>query len=149
MPAQLVPVGPTVAADVPEDKVIVFADGIPGLPRHKRFAIFDLAPDSPFHVLRSVEDPAISMIVTVPWVFFPDYSFELSDLEQANLGLEAPGDAVVFCSVLLDADRKDTVYLNLLGPFVVNYASLKGCQLVLAGSGQPLRAPVTLPRVAD
>lgn len=149
MSSQPAPAEPAVTGDVPENKIITFADGIPGLPRHKRFAIFDLAPDSPFHVLKSVDDPAVSMVVTVPWVFFPDYSLEISDVEQANLGLNAPADAVVFCSVVLDQDRRDTVFLNLMGPFVVNYANLQGCQLVLAGSGHPLRAPVTLPKVSE
>lgn len=134
---------------VPEEKVITFPDGIPGLPGCRRFALFDLAPDSAFQLLQSVDDPAISMIVTVPWLFFADYAPEMSDVEQANLEVRGPEDVVVLCSVVMSPDQKDTVFLNLMGPFVVNPTTRRGCQLVLAGSGYPLRAPVTLPKASE
>jgi flagellar assembly factor FliW len=49
--------------------------------------------------------------------------------------------------VVLTPEDKDTVFVNLMGPFVVNPNTRRGCQFVLAGSGYPLRAPVKLPRV--
>ena len=131
--------------DIPEEKVISFDDGIPGFPSSRRFVLVDLVPDSAFQLLQSVDTPDVSMIVTVPWLFFPDYAPELSDVEQQSLAVERPEDAVVFCSVLLSPDDKDTVYVNLMGPFVVNPKTRRGCQLVLADSGYPLRAPVKLP----
>jgi flagellar assembly factor FliW len=133
------------ADDIPEDKVILFDEGIPGLPDCHRFVILDLAPDSAFQVLQSVDSPEVSMIVTVPWLFFPDYAPELSDMEQASLAIGGPEDVALFCSVVLMPEEKDTVYVNLMGPFVVNPGTRRGCQFVLAGSGYPLRAPVKLP----
>ena len=131
--------------DMPEDKVILFDEGIPGLPECHRFVLLDLAPDSAFQVLQSVDSPEVSMIVTVPWLFFPDYAPELSDVEQASLAIGGPEDVALFCSVVLMPEEKDTVYVNLMGPFVVNPGTRRGCQFVLAGSGYPLRAPVKLP----
>ena len=64
------------------------------------------------------------------------------DLEE-ELGIERCEDAVVFCPVTLDADN-DRVYINLLGPFVMNAETLRGRQLVLTGSEYPTRAPVDL-----
>ena len=133
--------------EIPEDKVILFDEGIPGLPDCRRFVILDLAPDSAFQVLQSVDSPEVSMIVTVPWLFFPDYAPELSDLEQASLGIDGPEDVALFCSVVLMPDEKDTVFVNLMGPFVVNPSTRRGSQFVLASSGYPLRAPVKLPEV--
>ena len=133
--------------EIPEDKVILFDEGIPGLPDCRRFVILDLAPDSAFQVLQSVDTPDVSMIITVPWLFFPDYAPELSDLEQASLGIAGPEDVALFCSVVLTPDDKDTVFVNLMGPFVVNATTRRGCQFVLAGSGYPLRAPVKLPKM--
>jgi flagellar assembly factor FliW len=49
--------------------------------------------------------------------------------------------------VVLTPDDKETVFVNLMGPFVVNPKTRRGCQFVLAGSGYPLRAPVKLPKV--
>src|SRR3981081_4860531 len=106
--------------EIPEDKVILFDEGIPGLPDCRRFVILDLAPDSAFQVLQSVDTPEVSMIVTVPWLFFPDYAPELSDMEQASLGIDGPADVALFCSVVLLPDEEDTVDVNLLGPVVGN-----------------------------
>ncbi|MEA2592881.1 MAG: flagellar assembly factor FliW [Actinomycetota bacterium] len=133
--------------EMPENKVILFDEGIPGLPECHRFVLLDLAPDSAFQVLQSVDSPEVSMIVTVPWLFFPDYAPELSDVEQASLAIGGPEDVALFCSVVLTPDDKDTVFVNLMGPFVVNPGTRRGCQFVLAGSGYPLRAPVKLPEV--
>jgi flagellar assembly factor FliW len=85
----------------------------------------------------------MALIVTVPWLVFPEYSPEISELERKQLRLESPDDAIVFCPVTLTGDP-DTVYVNLLGPFVVNGETLEGRQVVLADSEYPVRAPVTL-----
>src|ERR1700716_435936 len=135
----------TETASIPEDKVILFVEGIPGIPDCRRFGILARGPDSAFQVLQSVDTPEVSMIVTVPWLFFPDYAPELSDMEQASLAIGGPEDVALFCAVVLMPDEKDTVFVNLMGPFVVNPATRRGCQFVLAGSGYPLRAPVKLP----
>src|SRR5256714_240688 len=131
--------------DIPEEKVISFDEGIPGFSSSRRFVLVDPAPDSAFQLLQSVDTPDVAMIVTVPWLFFPDYAPEISEMEQQSLAVERPEDAIIFCSVLLSPDDKDTVYVNLMGPFVVNPQTRRGCQLVLADSGYPLRAPVKLP----
>lgn len=131
----------------PEDKVIVFEDGIPGFSTCRRFVLVDLAPDSAFQTLQSVDDPDIRMIVTVPWLFFPEYSLELSEMEERSLEVQSPEDVVVLCTVVLVPEERSRVFLNLMGPFVVNARTRRGCQLVLAGSGYELRAPVTLPEV--
>lgn len=131
----------------PEDKVITFDDGIPGFSTCRRFVLVDLAPDSAFQTLQSVDDPDIRMIVTVPWLFFPDYALELSEMEERSLEVTGPEDVVVLCTVVLTPEERSKVFLNLMGPFVVNARTRRGCQLVLAGSGYQLRAPVTLPEV--
>jgi flagellar assembly factor FliW len=126
-----------------EDVVLTFDDGIPGFPEVRRFALVEEVPDSAFQLLQCVDDPDVAIIVTVPWLFFPEYSPEISDLEARELGLEVPEDAVVFNPVTLDAEH-DLVYVNLLGPFVVNSRTRQGRQLVLTDSDHPTRAPLDL-----
>ena len=123
------------------NRVLRFRDGIPGFPDCESFVLVSLAEDSAFQQLQSLDDPDLSLIVCVPWLFFPDYAPELSAIEQEELGIEELGDAVVFCAVNLDDDG---VYVNLLGPFVVNAATREGRQLVLAGSEYPVRVPIEL-----
>lgn len=124
-----------------DDKVIEFDEGIPGFPELRRFVIVELQDDGAFQELRSVDDPAVAMIVCVPWLFFPEYAPTLSDAEQDDLALTSAEDAVLFVPVSISGDD---VTLNLLGPFVVNKRTRRGRQLVLSDSDYSVRAPITL-----
>jgi flagellar assembly factor FliW len=124
-------------------KVLTFPDGILGFPGSTRFALVNDSEDALFQLLQSLDDDSVALIVTVPWLFFPDYSPEISELERKQLKLQSPDDAIVFCPVTLTGDP-DVVYLNLLGPFVVHKDTLEGRQVVLADSEWPVRAPVSL-----
>ena len=128
-----------------EDQILHLERGIPGLTDAERFVLSDLGDDaeSAFQLLTSVDEPDVAIIVAVPWLFFPDYEPELPDAEQDALGIPEPEQAVVFCPVTLDGEH-DQIHLNLLGPFVVNAASRRGRQIVLADSEWPVRAAVDL-----
>lgn len=126
-----------------EANAIQFADGIPGFPEARRFTLISEVDDAAFQLLQCIDDPEVALIVTVPWLFFSDYEPQISQLEVELLGLESPDEAVVFCPVTLSAEE-DLIYLNLLGPFVVNVRSRTGRQLVLVESDYPTRAPVDL-----
>lgn len=126
-----------------EKVAIRFAEGIPGFPDAKRFALLTEVEDAAFHLLQCLDDANVGLIVTVPWLFFPDYAPVVSALETSLLELENPEDAAVFCPVTLDAEH-DLIYVNLLGPFVVNVERRIGRQLVLTESDYPVRAPVDL-----
>lgn len=126
-----------------KDKVLHFRDGIPGFPDLRDFLLVDFHEDGIFQQLQSVEDAAVSMIVCVPWLFQPDYAPVLSDAEQAELELERADDAIVFVPVSFDPEDKQ-VFLNLLGPFVVNGSTRRGLQLVLTGSEYSARTPLAL-----
>jgi len=125
-----------------EDRIIHFPDGIPGFPNHRRFVLVELAPDAAFHELRSVDEPGVAMLVTVPWLFFPDYAPEITEEDRLALGLERPEDATIFCTVAVDEEDDAGLTIDLLGPFVVNAKARIGRQLVLADSEYPARARV-------
>lgn len=139
------------AAQQPLDEVMMdaaaqtieFEDGIPGFPDHTRFFVVDIVEDGAFQTLQSADDPALKFVVAVPWLFFPDYAPELSDIDQDGLDIKAQDDAVVFCPVTLDGEER-TAFMNLLGPFVVNARTLKGRQIVLTDQDFPLRAELPL-----
>jgi len=126
------------------EKALRFPDGLPGLPDLENFVIVELREDGAFQQLQSVDNIDISMIVCIPWLFFPDYAPVLSDIEQAELGLESAEDAVLFVPVSFDPDSRQ-VFLNLLGPFVVNAKTRVGRQLVLTGTDYSTRTPIELP----
>ena len=126
------------------EKALHFPDGLPGLPDLEHFVVVELRDDGAFQQLQSLDNVDISMIVCVPWLFFPDYAPVLSDVEQAELGLETADDAVLFVPVTLDRDSNQ-IFLNLLGPFVVNAKTRMGRQLVLTGTSYSTRTPIELP----
>ena len=126
----------------PTANVLRFRDGIPGFPDHREFQLVDLIEDGVFQLLQSLEDEHVAMIVAVPWVFFPDYVLELDDDDQRDLGISKPEDAIVFCPVTLDVEN-EVAWMNLLGPFIVNFDTREGRQVVLSGD-QPMRAPIEL-----
>lgn len=129
------------ATDEAAPAVLDFPDGIPGFSEAHQFVLGDLTDDGVFQVFQSVENPDLSMVVSVPWLFFPDYAPALSDEDQRVLELDRVEDAMVFCSVTADEDGEQ-LYANLLGPFVVNARTLRGRQVVLVGQDWPVRAPL-------
>jgi flagellar assembly factor FliW len=127
------------------DQVLVFADGIPGFPNLRHFVLSDLADTGVFQELRALEDPGFSMTVCVPWLFFPDYAPELTEEEQNELQIFDPEQAILFCPVTVDLEEEGgRIYVNLLGPFVVNSETRRGRQLVLIDSGYPVRAELDM-----
>lgn len=134
-------------ADIDGDEMqgreLRFPDGIPGFGQLRRFQLLSLGEETVFQLLQSSEDPDISMVVVVPWLFFPDYAIDLPEEERARLAIERPEDAVIFSPVTLVPEER-TVYVNLVGPFVVNPVTGEGAQVVLTDSDHPLRAPVSL-----
>lgn len=124
--------------------LLTFEDGIPGFPDARSFMVVELVEDGAFQLLQSVDDPQLALVVAVPWLFFPDYAPELSDVDQDGLGIERQEDAIVFCPVTIDPDS-ETMHMNLMGPFVVNVATRVGRQIVLADQDFPLRAEI--PRI--
>ncbi len=129
------------ATDVAE---ILFPAGLPGFPHAHHF---DLAPwgpaGSPFLLLSSTEDPDIGFVVVPPWVFYPEYEFELDTGTAERLGLDQAEDAVVFTVVTL-RERPEESTVNLLGPIVVNRFTHEGAQVVLPSAGYSVRAPLAV-----
>ncbi|MTV27360.1 hypothetical protein FTX61_18355 [Nitriliruptoraceae bacterium ZYF776] len=119
--------------------VLTFADGIPGFAHLRRFVLEDLTSEGTFQLLLAVDDPEVSIVVTSPWLFFPEYAPELPRGDQDVLGIETPEDVVVFCTAI--ADDTEQLHLNLRAPFVVNARSLAARQVIL-DEDLPLRATI-------
>lgn len=123
------------------NEALLFDEGIPGFPDARRFLLEELVPDGVFHLFRNLDDPDLAMVVADPWTFFPDYAPELTELEKTGLELGDSQDAIVFCSVRFD---EDGAVMNLVGPFVVNIRTGRGCQIVLTDQELLLRAQLVL-----
>ena len=133
--------GTDTATDIAE---ITFPAGLPGFPQAHRFELAPWGPaGSPFLLLSSTEEADIGFVVVPPWVFYPEYEFELDTGTAERLALNASEDAVVFVVVTL-RERPEDSTLNLLGPIVVNRHSHEAAQVVLPSAGYSVRAPLAI-----
>ena len=72
--------------DIRDDAVITFPDGLIGLPG-TRYALIAQSDETAFYWLHSVDDPAIALPVTNPWLFFGDYEVRVADEDAGKLDL--------------------------------------------------------------
>jgi flagellar assembly factor FliW len=123
---------------------IRFPAGLPGFPHVHKFRLNPWGPPgSPYLLLRAVDDPDVGFVVVPPWVFYPDYEFDLDDSTAERLGLVVADDAIILAVVTL-RDRPDEATLNLLGPIVVNRHTHEAAQIVLPTTSYSVRAPLAV-----
>jgi flagellar assembly factor FliW len=127
------------AVEVDESKILTFPEGLLGFPADQRFALVDASDDATYFWLQSLDDSRLAFLAAVPWAFFPDYSPELSEADQAALGITDPSQALVFCLLTF---TDEAVTANLLGPLVVNAETRHGRQIVLGASDYSARVPL-------
>ena len=121
---------------------IRFAAGLPGFPHVHVFQLKPWGPPgSPYLLLTSIDDPDVGFVVVPPWVFYPDYEFDLDEPTAERLSLRDAEDAIVLAVVTL-RDRPEEATLNLLGPIVVNRLSHEAAQVVLPTTSHSVRAPL-------
>ena len=116
--------------DIPEQHILHFGQGIPGFPEENVFAFLPYGDESPFAFLQSASDPDLTFLVVEPFAVLPDYSFELSDEEAAELGLSPENPPQVYGIVSLkEALSSSTV--NLLAPVIINWVNGQAKQTIL------------------
>jgi flagellar assembly factor FliW len=135
----------TAVEELPE---LTFVRPLPGFGDLRRFVLVDLDPDGGgdepvLFELRSLEDPAVRFLVAAPAAFFPEYGFELDEIDCAalGLGLGDEADALVLVLLTLGHDARPTT-ANLLAPVVVNARTRAAAQIILAGTDWPVQADV-------
>lgn len=119
-----------------------FQGSILGFEKLDEFMISVLEEDSPFAHLQSLQDHNIGFLVANPFVFYPDYTFEIEEKDQTSLKLQSLEDVVVYNTVTVrEPFTKSTI--NLLAPLVVNIHKGEARQIVLPpkssyGTAEPL-----------
>ncbi len=108
-----------------------FCAGLPGFPEARRFVLVRLGEaDSPFSILRSLDEPELEFVVAPPRMFFPDYEPEIDDSVAGRLGLDTADDALLLVIITV-AEQPANSTANLLGPIVVNRHTRSAAQAVL------------------
>jgi flagellar assembly factor FliW len=132
--------GPMETLEVPDAQLYQFFPGLGGFEAHHEYGLIT-EQDSPVEWLQSLSDPDVVFAVLEPFVFNPDYSFEMTDADAAGLGLTRPADALVR-AILTLRDSASAITANLMAPVILNPALRLGRQVVLQDAELSIRFPV-------
>jgi len=125
--------------EVDADRVITFARGILGFPKHKDYVLIQPEPDATFYWLQSVEAADLAFVVTDPLLFVPDYQVPLREETRQDLGLQDLGEA----SVLVIVNKVgDLLTANLQGPLVIHATTRAAAQVVISEKKYQTRHPI-------
>ncbi|TDO40039.1 flagellar assembly protein FliW [Paractinoplanes brasiliensis] len=116
---------------------ITMAVPMPGFPAHREFVLVRLNEDGLLYALTSTEDPDLRFLVAPPEPFFPDYAPEIESEVFAALNTKDP-DRLLLLTVITAGANETTA--NLMAPIVVDRDSMRAIQVVLSGTGFPVRA---------
>ncbi|MCQ2749288.1 MAG: flagellar assembly protein FliW [Clostridia bacterium] len=128
--------------DIEENKIINFAEGIPGFPNSKNYVMLAKKDQSNlFCWLQSVEEADTAFAMTVPYIFYPDYKPDVADSELATIGVntqEDLQDLSVFNIMVIPNDAKNAT-VNLKAPVVINEKAGKGGQFIANNADYTVR----------
>ncbi|MBR4153559.1 MAG: flagellar assembly protein FliW [Selenomonadaceae bacterium] len=117
--------------EVDEKKIVHFKDGIPAFEEEHEFVILPYEEDSPYYFMQSVNSPDLAFLLTIPFLFFPDYTFEIDESTVDELEIKN-SDAVFYYS-MITIPNGSIRYMtaNLLAPIVLNSDNMQAKQVVL------------------
>lgn len=129
--------------EVKEDKLLTFANGIPGLEDLTQYVIIELEEGTPFSYLQSIENSHISFVVTSPFDFFKDYNFEIPKPIIEELEISEEKDVTVLSIVSVNQQNSE-VTLNLLAPLIINNHTRHAKQIILHDSEYKIKQKIVL-----
>ncbi|MFD0519772.1 flagellar assembly protein FliW [Paractinoplanes durhamensis] len=110
---------------------------MPGFPAHRDFVLVRLNEDGLLYAFTSIQDPDLRFLVAPPEPFFPDYAPEIDDEVFQALNTKDPDRLLLMAVITAGADETTA---NLMAPIVVDRDTMRAVQVVLSGSGYPVRA---------
>jgi flagellar assembly factor FliW len=112
-----------------ESDILYFDYGLPGFEEEKQFILLPIE-DTELSTLQSIKTKNLAFITTDPFIFFKDYDFEFSPLEQELLGIKEESD--VYVQVIITVrDPYVNSTANLQAPIIINTKNNKCKQVVL------------------
>ena len=117
--------------EIEEQDVVRFADGIPAFEDEHEFVVLPYDEGTPYMFLQSMMTPELAFLMTDPFVFFPDYSFELDDENMEKLAINSMDDVLVCTLISVPRSGVADMTTNLLAPVVINRHTMQARQIVL------------------
>ncbi|MEB3102344.1 flagellar assembly protein FliW [Ferviditalea candida] len=112
------------------EKTIRFNGSILGFEQLDGFSVSVVEENSPYAYLQSLEEENIGFLVVTPFVFYPDYEFELEEKDKSLLELKSQEEGAVLAIVTMSEDFIQST-VNLLAPLMINITNGLARQVVL------------------
>ena len=123
------------------DTIFHFAQGIPGFEQLKEFEFEDIGAEFPMKLMKSVGEQEVSLLVASPFIFYPEYEWELAESSKEELGIANEEDVEVW-SIITIPDDPAAATINLMAPIVLSRTTKQGKQLILHDQPYNSRAPL-------
>ena len=117
--------------EIDEKRIVTFAEGIPAFETEHEFIILPYDEESPYYFMQSLTKPGLAFLLTIPELFFADYSAEIDDATIEELGIEDPEKILVYTLITIPNGSVRYMTANLLAPIVINVANMKAKQIVM------------------
>ena len=129
--------------EILEERIIHFPSGIIWFPYLTDFALIhdEEKGIGAIHWLQSVQEPAFAMPVMDPLLVCPEYNPELDDELLKPVGDLVSEDMLVLVTVTVPGDLTK-MSVNLRGPFIINAAEKKACQVIIEGDAYAVKYPI-------
>lgn len=125
----------------PADRVITMMKPVLGFEGHDRFVVIEREDCEPFVWLQSTSDPELAFLMINPSLFFREYEIEVNRREVEDIEAIDSATLETFVIISVGATANDLT-ANLQGPIVINTATRKAKQLVLANAGYSVAQPL-------
>lgn len=122
--------------------VLELTEALLGFPGHRDYALVPVDTSGMVHWLQAIDPEGPRFVVVPAAPFFPDYAPAFPDAVLTALGLRAAGEPGLYCLVTVPDGDIGAATANLRAPLVVNEASGRARQVVLADGGHPIRRPL-------
>ena len=120
--------------EIEEEKIVTFENGIPAFEDEREFVIFPYDEESPYYFMQSLKSPELAFILTIPFLFFPDYQIEIDDATIKELEISNQDSVTLYSLVTIPNGSVRYMTTNLLAPVVLNTDNMKAKQLVMEKS---------------
>lgn len=129
------------ALHIVDKDIITFQTGILGFPESESYVwVQSIEPNLPIECLQCTKNADLTFIVVDPFLFAPEYEFDLSDEVKQNLNISSKEQVVV--RVILTARSDNNTTVNLRAPLIMNTSNNHAAQIILDGPQYQLQYPI-------
>ena len=117
--------------EIDEKKIIHFKDGIPAFEDEHEFVILPYDEESPYYFMQSLNKPDLAFLLTIPDIFFADYSVEIDDATVEELEIKDTAKVIIYTIITIPNGSVRLMTTNLLAPIIFNTENMSAKQIVM------------------